>query len=333
MKKNVAKFAPVSGVVTPRFAGVATFMRLPLLPLEDVGAADIALVGVPWDGGTTNRSGARHGPRQVREMSAMIRPCHHSSGVLPFALCNVADFGDAPVNPADPQDALKRVGDFFAGVVSEGAAPFSVGGDHLITLPVLRALARDGPLGMIQVDAHADTWDSYFGGSRFTHGTVFRRAIEEGLLDAGRIVQVGLRGGLYDLADKEWGPARGVRTVEVEEFCDKGPAAIASEARSIVGDGPLYVSFDIDGIDPGFAPGTGTPEVGGIYPREAQIFLRGLRGLNIVGADVVEVSPPFDPGGGTALTAATMMFEILCAAAERRAAEKSRQVRIQKKSR
>ena len=297
-------------------------MRLPLLPLENVGEADIALVGVPWDGGTTNRPGARHGPRQVREMSAMIRPCHHSSGVLPFHLCNIADFGDAPVNPADLNDSLKRVEGFYADIVSAGAAPFSVGGDHLVTLPILRALARKGPLGLIQVDAHADTWDSYFGGSRFTHGTVFRRAIEEGLLDPKRIVQAGLRGGLYDLADKEWGPARGIRAVEIEEFCEKGAEKIAKEARAVVGDGPLYVSFDIDGIDPAFAPGTGTPEIGGIYPREAQIFLRGLRGLNIVGADVVEVSPPFDPGGGTALTAATMLFEILCAAAERRATEK-----------
>ena len=312
-----AAFTPVSGVDTPRFAGAATFMRLPLLPPEMADAADIALIGVPWDGGTTNRPGARHGPRQVREMSSMIRRCHHASGVMPFDRRKIADFGDAPVNPVDLDDALRRVEKFFADITKAGAAPFSVGGDHLVTLPILRALARDRPLGMIQVDAHSDTWDSYFGGSRFTHGTGFRRAIEEGLLDPRRVVQVGLRGGLYDKSDKDWGLARGVRMVEIEEFHEKGPAAVAAEARAIVGDRPLYVSFDIDGVDPAFAPGTGTPEVGGVYPREAQFFLRALRGLDIVGADVVEVSPPFDPGGGTALVAATMMFEILCAAVDR----------------
>ena len=317
-------FEPVDSTVTPRFAGPATFMRLPLLTPQKAENADIALIGIPSDSGTTNRPGARHGPRQVREMSAMIRCYHHASGVMPFSLCNVADFGDASVNPIDVEDNLRRVEEFMQGIASAGAAPFSIGGDHLITLPVLRAIARQRPLAMIQVDAHADTWDSYFGGARFTHGTVFRRAIEEGLLNPEQIIQVGLRGGLYSPEDKKWGPAHGIHTIEIEEFCQKGAAAVAQEAQAIVGNSPCYVSFDIDGIDPAFAPGTGTPEIGGIYPREAQMFLRGLQGIDIVGADVVEVSPPFDASGLTALTAATMLFEILCAAAPQRAKDSRR---------
>ena len=309
-------YKPIPGDKLPRFAGIATFMRLPYVEPADADEVDIGLIGVPWDGGTTNRAGARHGPRQIRDLSTMARNVHHATGVTPFKLCNCADLGDTPVNPVDIEDTLARVEKFYAEVVDQGVIPLTAGGDHLITLPVMRALCRNGPVGMVHFDAHTDTLDRYFGDSIYTHGTPFRRAIEEGLLDPKRTVQIGIRGALYGEKDKDWGLEQGIRVIEIEEYNDIGVDAVIAEARRVVGDGETYVSFDVDALDPVYAPGTGTPEIGGINTYDAQKMLRGLRGLNLIGGDVVEVSPPFDMSGNTALVAVTMMFEILCLFAE-----------------
>ena len=298
----------------PRFAGVPSFMRLPVE--QDYSKLDIALAGVSWDGGTTNRAGARHGPREIRNMSSLIRRINHASRIAPFELCRVADVGDAPVNPISLEDTLTRIQVFFEGIAKAGVVPLSAGGDHLISLPILRAVASRWPVGMVHFDAHSDTQDSYFGGERYTHGTPFRRAVEEGLLDPKRVVQIGIRGSMYDAADMDFAHESGMRVITIEEFYEIGVDAVIAEARRVVGDGPTYVSFDVDGLDPVYAPGTGTPEIGGYSTHEAQRMIRGLRGLDLVGGDVVEVAPPFDPSGNTALVGATMMFEILCILAD-----------------
>ncbi len=285
-------------------------MRLPIE--RDPAKLDIALVGVPFDGGTTNRPGARHGPREIRNMSSFMRRVHHVSRVAPYELCRVGDAGDTPVNPIALIDSLTRIEEFFSRLHKAGVAPLTAGGDHLITLPILRAIARERPVGLVHFDAHSDTGDTYFGGEKYTHGTPFRRAIEEGLVDPKRMIQIGIRGSIYDRDEKDWAERIGIRMVHIEEYFELGPKAVIAEARRIVGDGPVYVSFDVDGLDPVYAPGTGTPEVGGYSTAEAQQMLRGLAGLDLIGGDVVEVSPPFDPSGNTALVGATMMFEILC---------------------
>ncbi len=318
------KYRPLESATVPRYAAVATFMRLPMVSVEEAaGELDIGLIGVPWDGGTTNRAGARHGPRQIRDLSSLMRRMHHATGIMPFDLCNCADLGDAPVNPVDLLDTLEKVEAFYREVHQAGIVPLSAGGDHLITLPVMRAICRGRPVGMVHFDAHTDTLDRYFGDHKYTHGTPFRRAIEEGLLDPKRTIQIGIRGGLYSAEDKDWGLAQGIRVVEIEEFYALGVEAVIAEARRVVGDGPAYVSFDVDGLDPVYAPGTGTPEIGGFSTFEAQQMLRGLRGLDLVGGDVVEVAPPFDPSGNTALVGATLMFEIVCLLAEVIAARKN----------
>ena len=310
-------YKPIPGDELPRFAGIATFMRLPYVAPRDADEVDIGLIGVPWDGGTTNRAGARHGPRQIRDLSTMARNAHHATGIEPFELCNCADLGDTPVNPVDIEDTLARVEGFYREVGAQGILPLTAGGDHLITLPIMRALCRDEPVGMVHFDAHTDTLDRYFGESKYTHGTPFRRAIEEGLLDPRRTVQIGIRGALYSGRDKDWGLEQGIRVIEIEEYHDMGIDAVIEEARRVVGDGKTYLSFDVDALDPVYAPGTGTPEIGGITTFEALRMIRGMRGLDLIGGDVVEVSPPFDPSGNTALVAVTTMFEILCLLAER----------------
>ncbi len=307
-------FQPVDGAITPRFGDIPTFMRLP--HVRDPGEVDIALIGVPWDGGTTNRAGARHGPREIRNQSSFMRKVHHVSRIAPYDLAQVADLGDCPVNPINLDDTLARVELFFNRVHDAGTVPLSAGGDHLMTLPIFRAIARERPVGMIHIDAHSDTNDRYFGDNLYTHGTPFRRAVEENLLDPKRTVQIGIRGSIYGSDDMAFAEEQGMRVIFMEEFCDLGVAATIKEARQVVGDGPTYVSFDVDGLDPVYAPGTGTPEVGGLTTREAQHLLRGLQGLDLVGGDVVEVAPPFDPSGNTALVGATMMFEILCLLAD-----------------
>lgn len=311
-------FLPITGTVMPRFAGIATFMRLPYLALDDpqLDDVDVGLVGVPWDGGTTNRAGARHGPRQLRDLSTLARNVNRASGINPFELCNCADLGDSPVNPVDLNATLRHVQSFFAKLYERGIIPLAAGGDHLITLPIMRAIARDGPIGMVHFDAHTDTWDRYFGDSKYTHGTPFRRAIEEGLLDPKRTIQIGIRGALYNDNENDWGVSQGVRVIDIDEYQRLGVSAVIEEAKRVVGDGPTYISFDVDFLDPVYAPGTGTPEIGGATTFEAQQLIRGLQGLNLIGGDVVEVSPPFDPSGNTALVGMTIMFEILCVLAD-----------------
>ena len=307
-------FTPVSGMTLPRFAGVPTFMRLPHVPPGDPRLADvdIGLVGAPWDGGTTNRPGPRHAPRQLRDLSTMIRAEHGVTGVRPFEAANCADLGDVAPNPVDLGDSLARMTAFYETVRRAGVRPLTAGGDHLCSLPILRALAADAPLGMIHFDSHTDLFDGYFGGSRYTHGTPFRRAVEEGLLDPARTIQIGIRGTAYDREDRDFAAGVGIRLVPIEELFERGVADVMSEARGLVGDAPTYVSYDIDFVDPAFAPGTGTPEVGGPSSFQALQVVRGLAGASIAGADVVEVSPPFDPAGTTAWLAASIMFELLC---------------------
>jgi guanidinopropionase len=305
---------PVDAVILPRFSGIPTFMRLPAY--GDPSLVDIALVGVPWDGGTTNRPGARHGPREIRNMSSLVRRVHPATKISPFELARVADLGDVSINPINVADTLVRIERAFSDIHAAGAIPLTAGGDHLTTLPVFRAIARSGPVGMVQFDSHTDTWDSYFGGERYTHGTPFRRAIEEGLLDPKRTIQIGIRGSLYAAEDMDYALAAGIRVVTIEEFAELGPERVSELACEVAGAGPTYISFDVDGIDPAYAPGTGTPEIGGYSTLDAQRMLRGLRSLNLIGGDVVEVAPPFDPSGNTALVGATLMFEILCLLAE-----------------
>ena len=305
---------PLSGYEVPRFGGIPTFMRLPYS--EDPAGVDIGLVGVPWDGGTTNRAGARHGPREIRNQSSFMRRVHPQTLESPYDFCNVADLGDASVNPIDLLDTLQRVEDFFTRIHRAGTAPLTAGGDHLITLPIMRAIAKNGPLAMVHFDAHSDTNDRYFGDNKYTHGTPFRRAVEEGLLDPRRIIQIGIRGSLYTAKDYDFANETGIRMVQIEEFFEIGVDAVIAESRRVVGDAPVYISFDVDGLDPTYAPGTGTPEIGGFSTYDGQKMIRGLSGLNIVGGDIVEVAPPFDPSGITALVGATLMFEILCVLAQ-----------------
>lgn len=283
------RFQPIDSNTVPRYAGIATFMRLPHLALEQAHDVELGLIGVPWDGGTTNRPGARHGPRQIRELSALMRKFHPVLEISPYSLANCADLGDTPVNPVSVEDTLDWVHGFYRDAVARNIVPLSAGGDHLISLPVLRALAeKHGPMGMVHFDAHTDTLDRYFGDYKYTHGTPFRRAIEEGLLDPKRVVQIGIRGGLYSADDDAWGLEQGIRVIRIEEYFELGVDNVIAEAVSVVGKEPTYVSFDVDCLDPVYAPGTGTPEVGGMSTFDAQLLLRGLRGLNLVGGDVVE---------------------------------------------
>jgi guanidinopropionase len=300
-------FLPISGFVLPRFAGIPTFMRLPHVPLEDarIERVDIGLVGVPWDGGTTNRPGARHGPRALRDATTMVRQLNQASGIMPFHLARCADLGDVTVNPASVDDTLTRITAFYRELTRRAITPMSVGGDHLTSLPVLRAIAEKGPVGMIHFDSHTDFYDSYFGGFKYTHGTPFRRGVEEGLLDPKRVVQIGIRGSAYDGEDVEFARSNGVRIVFIEELMERGVKAVMEEACAILGEHPTYLSF-----------GTGTPEIGGFSTFQAQQMLRHLGGIDLVAADFVELSPPFDVGGITAWAGANIVFEILCVLAQ-----------------
>ena len=307
-------FKPVSGFDLPRFAGVPTFMRLPHVSIDTpkISDVDIGIIGVPWDSGTTNRPGPRHGPRQLRDASTMIRAQHPVSGIRPYEKLNCADLGDVSINPADIEDSMNRITSFYKTVIEKGIKPLTAGGDHLTSLPVLRAIAETGPLGMIHFDSHTDLFHSYFDGTMFTHGTPFRRAVEENLLDPKRVIQIGIRGTQYDREDLDFADSVGIRVIKIEEFFDRGIEDVMTEARAIVGEKETYISYDIDFIDPAFAPGTGTPEVGGPNSYEALKVVRELTGVKIVGADMVEVSPPFDPSSNTAFLGVSVMFELLC---------------------
>ena len=294
----------------PRYTGIASFFRTPLgVALAET---DIGVIGVPFDGGVTNRTGARHGPRAVREQSTLLRRINAVTGVAPFASARVRDLGDCWLEqPYALEGALEEIAAFYRAVVDAGVVPLSVGGDHSISLPILRAVGAGRPVGMVHIDAHCDTGDDYMG-SRFHHGAPFRRAVEEGVLDPSRVIQIGIRGTVNDPDMWGFSTRSGMRVLAMEEFADHGWRFAAEEARRVAGGGPAYLSFDIDSLDPSQAPGTGTPEAGGITVLEALRLLRALRGVDFVGGDLVEVSPPFDVGGLTAFNGASLLFEILC---------------------
>ena len=297
----------------PRYVGVPSFFRAPHVEDFEGSDVDIGVIGVPFDGGVTNRPGARHGPREVRNQSSLMRRMNGATGVAPFDRAKVADIGDAWIRrPYELTGAHGEIEAFYRRVHAAGIRPLSCGGDHSMTLPILRAIARDGPLGMVHVDAHADTGDNYMG-SRFHHGAPFKIATDEGLLDPTRVVQIGIRGTVHSPDNWAFSRESGMRVMPIEEVERRGWRDCIGEAVALTLGGPVYVSFDIDSLDPAFAPGTGTPEAGGFTMREAMGMVRELAPLDIRGADMVEVSPPFDPSGVTALNGATILFELLCA--------------------
>jgi guanidinopropionase len=298
----------------PRFTGPVTFLRTQTVP--DPSEVDIALIGVPYDGGVEARPGPRYGPREIRNMSSFMRQVHHVTRINPYELCRIGDVGDVPIrDPFHIEKSHESIADFYRKLRASGALPLSAGGDHSISLPILQGLVADGSVGMVHIDAHTDTADEELG-SKLSHGTPFRRAVEAGLLDPERTVQIGIRGAQNSDEGWRFSEESGMRVIFIEEFVELGVERVIAEAHRVVGGRPTYLSFDIDSLDPAFAPGTGTPEIGGLTPIEAQALVRGLHGLNLIGADVVEVSPPFDPSGSTALVGATMMYEILCVLAE-----------------
>jgi len=306
----VTHYEPANSFETPRFSGVRTFMRLP--NTQDLENADAAVVGAPFDTGASFRAGARFGPEGIRSVSHLLRPYNPSQDVQIFEHLSVIDYGDVPIVPGYIEESYEKIGEGLKEIHNAGVVPIVLGGDHSIALPELRAAAAvHGPLALLQFDSHADTWDEYFG-KKFNHGTVFRRAIEEGLLIPENSIQVGMRGSLYDQGDLEASRELGFDLLTTDAVRKLGIEETIDRIRGRVGDAKVYVSFDVDFVDPAFAPGTGTPEVGGFSSREAQEFVRGLVGLEIVGSDLVEVYPPYDgPGQATALLAANVAFELL----------------------
>ena len=301
---------PLGGNDMPRFAGPGTMMRLPAIDSAD--GMDVVFIGIPLDIGTSNRPGTRFGPKQIRAESVMLRPYNMWTRAAPFDSLRVGDLGDVPINTFDLKDAVQRITAFYDGVLAHDVIPITLGGDHTLTLPVLRAIAKKhGPVGLIHVDAHADINDHMFG-EAIAHGTPFRRAVEERLIDPHRTWQIGLRGTGYTAEDFDWSRDQGFKVVQVEELWHRSAAPLMKDVQAAMGDGPTYLTFDIDSLDPGFAPGTGTPEIGGLTPVQALEIIRGCRGLNLVGVDLVEVSPPYDPQGNTALLAANLLYEMLC---------------------
>lgn len=312
---------PLDSGVYGRYVDIATFMRAPRM--TDLERVDVALVGVPYDLGLAYRPGARFGPAAVREASRIIRRVNPTTKVFPFGLCQVADVGDVIVHPYDQEGSVEAMERFFALLRDAGAAPVACGGDHLITLPALRGTFAGAPLGVVQFDSHSDTLDTFYG-QKVTHATTMRRAVEEGIVDPRRVIQIGLRGSEWDGHDHDFARESGMRVITFDEYEALGREAVIAEIRRVVGDGPTYVTYDIDGLDPSQAPGTAVPEPGGLSMRDSQVILRALTGLDVVGADVCEISPTHDPTGITAINAANLMFELLCLVAHARAARQGR---------
>jgi guanidinobutyrase len=301
---------PLSGNAMPRFGGLATMMRLPQATSPE--GLDAAFIGVPLDIGTSNRAGARFGPRQIRAESALIRPYNMATGAAPFDTLQVADLGDVPINTYSIAKSLDIVAAFYERVLAAGCKPLTLGGDHTIALPILRAMARrHGPVALVHVDAHADVNDEMFG-EPVAHGTPFRRAVEEGLLACDKVFQIGLRGTGYASDDFDWPRSQGFTIVPSHEVWYRSLAPLMGEVRERIGPTPVYITFDIDGLDPSFAGGTGTPEIGGLTVPQGLEIIRGCHGLNVVGGDLVEVAPPYDPSGNTALLGANLLYEMLC---------------------
>ena len=300
---------PVDALVFPRFSGVPTFMRLP--HITDPDELDIALIGIPFDGGTTYRPGSRFGPRNIRVQSAMIRPWNPALSVNPFAKWRIGDFGDLSINPLSIEDTYSRITKQLGDVLTAKTRTACVGGDHSILLPILRAIHKQfGPVAFIQLDAHGDTWGGYFG-SPHSHGTPVKYAVEEGLIAKGHGLQVGLRGQVYSDGDFDFARKHDIQIVTSEEFHKHGVEMVKHHLKTFR-DRPAYVTLDIDVVDPAFAPGTGTPQIGGLSSAQILDLVRSLKDLNIVGCDLVEVSPPYDNGEITSLLAANLLFELLC---------------------
>jgi len=301
---------PLGGNQMPRFGGPATMMRLPTQTGAD--GLDACFVGIPMDVGTSNRAGTRHGPRQIRAESCLIRPYNMATRAAPFDSLMVADIGDVAIDTFNLPKCMDIITNAYRSIIATGCRPLTLGGDHTLTYPILRAVAEKyGPIGLIHVDAHADINESMFG-EKIAHGTPFRRAVEDKLLDTKRCIQIGLRATGYAADDFDWPRRQGFRVVQAEECWHKSLTPLMDEVRRQMGKGPVYLSFDIDSLDPAFAPGTGTPEIGGLTTIQGIEIIRGTWGLDLVGCDLVEVSPPYDPSGNTALTGANLLFEMLC---------------------
>jgi guanidinobutyrase len=306
----MGKNQPISGNDLARFSGPNTFMRLPFT--NDLKGLDVAVLGIPMDIGTSWRSGTRFGPKQVRSESAMLRPYNLQTGAAPFDSLQVADIGDLAINTFSLSDSLRIIAESYGSILKYDAIPMAIGGDHSITLPILRAIAqRHGPVALVHVDAHADVNDEMFG-ERETHGTVFRRAHEEGLINPSKTYQIGLRGTGYSAQDFSEAQGWGFQQFPSHELWGRDLGTLGGEIRREIGDVPTYVTYDIDSLDPAYAPGTGTPEIGGLTTPQAMQLIRALNGLNVVGCDLVEVSPPYDPSGNTALVGANILYEMLC---------------------
>jgi agmatinase len=303
-------YRPLDAQLIPRFAGIRTFMRAP--HVTELAGVDVVVYGIPFDTATSYRTGPRFGPEAIRSASALLRPYNPALEVNVVDALSIVDYGDLPVSPGDTERTYAQVEEALAPIVATGAFVAALGGDHSITLAELRALAREhGPMALVQLDSHGDVWEQYFG-QQYFHGTTFKRAVEEGLLDAASSVQAGMRGSLYGTQDLQDARDLGFTVLTTDELRDLGPAAYGDLVRATVGARPAFVTFDIDFLDPAFAPGTGTPEVGGFSTAEALAFVRALRGVQLVGCDVVEVSPPYDgPGMQTALAAANVVYDLL----------------------
>ncbi len=301
---------PLGGNEMPRFAGPGTFMRLPAA--ETAEGLDVAFIGIPMDIGTSWRSGTRFGPKQIRAESNMLRPYNMWTKAAPFDALNCADLGDVPINTFDLKDSVRRITEFYDTVLTHDVVPMTLGGDHTLTLPVLRSVAKKhGPVALVHVDAHADINEHMFG-EEIAHGTPFRRAHEEGLLIDNKVFQIGLRGTGYTAEDFDEARDWGFQVVQAEEIWHQSLAPLAARIVDHIGDVSVYITYDIDSLDPAYAPGTGTPEICGLTTPQSVELIRGLKGLNIVGCDLVEVSPPYDPSGNTALTGANLLYEMLC---------------------
>jgi guanidinopropionase len=307
---------PRDGAISPRFCQIATFMRTPAM--DDLNEVDVGLVGVPVDHSAMYRPGARHAPAAIRESSRQIRLCNDGTGVRPFDLVQVADIGDVDIHPLDYLKTIAMVEDYFRVLREHDVTPVAIGGDHSITLPILRGLRGDTPFGLVHIDSHPDTFEEHMG-SKVNHATPFRRALEEHLIEPSRVVQIGLRGTRYSADEDDYARNAGFRVITFNEYEDLGRAKVIEEVRRVVGDGPTYITVDIDGIDASQAPGTGFPEVGGLSVRDVQVILRSLTGRDIIGADICEVSPPLDVANMTSLVAANLMFELVCLVAVARA--------------
>lgn len=301
---------PLGGNELARFSGPATMMRLP--SQSNAVGLDACFVGVPMDIGTSNRSGTRHGPREIRAESCMLRPYNMATGAAPFDRMQVADIGDVPVNTFDLKKTVDIITDSFRDILSHNCIPLTLGGDHTLTYPILRAMKeKHGPVALLHIDAHADINDEMFG-EKIAHGTPFRRAVDDGLLINDKVYQIGLRGTGYSPEDFNWSRDQGFTVIPAEECWHKSLTPLMTDVRNTIGDAPVYLTYDIDSLDPAFAPGTGTVEIGGLTIWQALEIIRGCAGLNIVGADLVEVSPPYDLSGNTALVGANLLYEMLC---------------------